>query len=121
MFCGGTPVSQEHLLPRWLSEHFTDDIVDFHLTIELDGSDPEVRPWSGRPFSTTVGGPCRSCNNGWMSDLERRARPLLARMIRGERVTLGVLDVHRLGRRREPSPTSARTRLFIPKQHCRLA
>lgn len=92
VFCGGTPVNQEHALPRWLGELFTDEVVDFSRTIQYRDREPEVRPWRGRPFGATVGGPCARCNGGWMSDLESQASPLLRSLVGGERATLNPVE-----------------------------
>jgi hypothetical protein len=82
VFCGDTPVDQEHVFPQWLGRLFTDDVVDFRATVDLRDQPATTRAWKGRPFSTTVGGPCRGCNSGWMSELESRAAPLLRPMVR---------------------------------------
>jgi hypothetical protein len=94
VFCHGEPVNQEHALPRWLARLFSDEIVDFERTLQLGNAEPEVRPWRGRPFSATVGGPCASCNNGWMSDLEVQAAPLLTPLIRNQDAQLDAGEQH---------------------------
>jgi hypothetical protein len=96
VFCGGSPVTQEHGLPRWMAGLFTDDIVDFSRTIQFGGQEPEVRPWRGRPFSTKVGAACASCNNGWMSQLESEVAPILTPLIRGQGARLDVVQQHLL-------------------------
>ncbi|MEA2442522.1 MAG: hypothetical protein QOH76_3946 [Thermoleophilaceae bacterium] len=94
VFCGGDPVNQEHALPRWASRLFTDEVVDFARTIQYRDSEAEVRPWRGRPFSATVGGPCIACNGGWMSDLEQQVAPILTPLIRGGAGTLDPVAQH---------------------------
>jgi hypothetical protein len=88
VFCGGTPVSQEHVFPDWLAQFFTDDVVDFEALVQDADAAEQRRPWKGRPFSAKVGGPCEGCNNGWMSDLEAQAAPLLKPLVQGGEVTL---------------------------------
>jgi hypothetical protein len=94
VFCGGSPVNQEHALPRWASKLFTDEVVDFARTIQYRDAEPEVRPWRSRPFSATVGGPCVGCNGGWMSDLEQQVAPILTPLIRGGEATLDLPTQH---------------------------
>lgn len=43
-------------------------------------------------------GVCRICNNGWMSDIEREAQPILEPMIRGVRTAVPVRDQEPLAR-----------------------
>lgn len=88
VFCHGQPVNQEHALPRWLARLFSDEIVDFERTLAVGEGDAEVRPWRGRPFSATVGGPCVSCNGGWMSDLESQAAPVLTPLVQNRETRL---------------------------------
>jgi hypothetical protein len=42
------------------------------------------RQWSSRPFATTVKMVCAACNNGWLSQLEGVAKPIIAPLILGE-------------------------------------
>jgi hypothetical protein len=95
VFCGGIPVNQEHALPRWLGRMFTNEIVDFSRTIQYPGSDElDVRLWRGRPFSATVGGPCQTCNGGWMSDLESNAAPIIRPLVNGQDSILSAVEQH---------------------------
>lgn len=96
VFCHGGPVNQEHALPRWLARLFSDEIVEFERTLQLGNAEPEVRPWRGRPFSATVGGPCVSCNNGWMSDLEVQAAALLTLLIHNQDAQIDAVGQHLL-------------------------
>ncbi len=43
----------------------------------------ETKRFPGKPFTITVGAVCPACNEGWMSNLEGRAKPYLAGMIQG--------------------------------------
>lgn len=94
VFCGGTPVSQEHALPKWLGRLFTNEVVDFSRTFQFRGDAADVRPWRGKPFSATVGGPCRTCNSGWMSELETEVQPVLTPLVEGREATLSALSQH---------------------------
>jgi hypothetical protein len=82
VFCGGKPLSREHVVPEWARRLVA---VDAPVTSTRDilGREGRFRDgWAtGRSLEVVVRKVCRACNNGWMADLERRAAPLLAPMI----------------------------------------
>jgi hypothetical protein len=51
-------------------------------TFKLD--DAAFRPWHTYRLDLQVRMACRFCNNGWMSDLETKVRPVVKSMIRGD-------------------------------------
>lgn len=82
VFCEASKPSREHVLPAWISA-------------ELPGSGPfrfaqQDKTWLSKDAGKIVKAVCRGCNHGWMSDLEQKAKPLLAPAIRGERVTFSL-------------------------------
>jgi hypothetical protein len=50
--------------------------------------EPVGKPRRGRPFTRAPYIACKVCNNGWMKDLEDRARPLLLPMLDGFKTVL---------------------------------
>jgi hypothetical protein len=97
-FCGSTTnkKSDEHVWPDWLrgllpGKRKTHKPVRHRFETTLGPG----RVYSTIPFTQTVGGICeRDCNNGWMSDMEKYAKPLLAPMIlASRRVTLDATDM----------------------------
>jgi hypothetical protein len=84
IFCGGGPLTGEHLLPAWLQHVLPsrDPVVQFRQIGKGEGDRHE---WERNPFREKTGFVCRRCNNGWMSRLERAARPVLEPAIRHER------------------------------------
>lgn len=52
-----------------------------------------VTSWQAVAFSDTVRRTCGKCNNGWMHDLEVRARPILTPLIHGEAASLDPIRV----------------------------
>ena len=92
MFCGGTPLSKEHLVPVWISKA----ISKWTPT----GANREYRTskslWTGqrrdttssREFSQKARCVCEACNNVWMSQVEEAAKPFLEPMIWGEEIEL---------------------------------
>ena len=52
-------------------------------------SDGPSRQWEAPIFSATLRDVCRTCNSGWMSDVEELTKELVLPMLRGEEVVLG--------------------------------
>lgn len=91
MFCGASPTTWEHLFSRWTHRFMQPrqlpkavshrgslyvDRRDLH-PVKLPG---QVRDWQ---IKCVCGGDRRSCNGGWMKDLEDRARPSMIPLITG--------------------------------------
>ncbi len=84
VFCGGTPVTNEHVYPRWLAKGFP-EAPPTERAIMVSHSDHDgPRRHSGRLLTTQVKAVCEPCNSGWMSVLEARVQPYLLPMIKGE-------------------------------------
>jgi hypothetical protein len=72
MFCGGRPVTLEHVFPDWLGKALP-------RVRQINVTDDEYRPiWSLGSFNINKKIVCKPCNTGWMSHLEGIVRPLLA-------------------------------------------
>jgi hypothetical protein len=72
-------VTREHVWPDWF-RRFTGEIgVPFphDQQTEVDGESERYKEWEAPPFSLTVRAFCAPCNNGWMSELEDRAKNLI--------------------------------------------
>lgn len=70
--------SREHIFPRWLSAHHDarTEIVTPARFSGMSGEELSRRP--AKPLSAFVcGDVCTTCNNGWMSQVEERVRPIL--------------------------------------------
>jgi hypothetical protein len=90
-FCGSRgPLTKEDAWPRWLNKQLPPSAPGTALDLSLQGN--EVVRASRRTVTSyntaRVAGFCKACNNGWMSELEMRAAPLLLPMIRGQRTSL---------------------------------
>lgn len=85
VFCGGTPLTKEHVLPRWLKVAF-DPTVRRHRYIRL--SVDAVRHHDAPPLNEQVKVVCSDCNSGWMNQLEENVRYFLPGLIRGNLCTL---------------------------------
>lgn len=89
VFCGATPTTKEHVFPRWLLEVIPGEGPITHTWTAPEGSSALSRTWTKDVIDFKAKVVCQQrCNGGWMSQLERRARPVLAPMIRGRRSTL---------------------------------
>lgn len=79
MFCGatGTRFAPEHWIPQWI----------FRAIRPMVGGpishDDGRRRWLKREFDFTVKHVCSTCNGGWMSDIESRARDSVLSLILG--------------------------------------
>ena len=84
VFCGAPADSQEQVWPKWSAPLLADDelLPHFHQIVQ-EGRPDEERRYAKGASSLTVGVVCEGCNNGWMSDLESRAKPYLEPMLRG--------------------------------------
>lgn len=79
LFCGGRPVTKEHVLPTWVYD-----------TLGVVGPMTHVhgaRPTRvARVFDIVLRAVCTSCNNGWLSSIEGHARNVIGPAMAGERV-----------------------------------
>jgi hypothetical protein len=82
LFCGRTPVSSEHAVALWTGDVIPGSGPWMHGHRERHGDDP-IREWSKSAPDLKCNVPCRACNNGWMSALEGRAKPVLTPMFQG--------------------------------------
>lgn len=83
VFCGGSPLTKEHVLPRWLRHHLDYAPQTATWTTRPDGSLNSALSIPVIPGERTVRMVCATCNNGWMSKLETRAEPALRHLIVG--------------------------------------
>lgn len=89
IFCGGTPVTREHLWPDWLRrEAAIAEAFDYRIEQEADGVETRDIKFSRPPFSQVVRAVCAVCNGGWMSTIEANAKPILQDLIHGRGRTL---------------------------------
>lgn len=84
VFCGGGPLTKEHVYPQWLRDALPLASARFKT------SDAEGTPlWEQGTFDIEARVVCEPCNTGWMSDLEGVCGPLLTDpMLYGADLTL---------------------------------
>lgn len=93
IFCGNPLTGQrsrEHVFPRWLMREFDTLAQPFSVTWtdDADGSPRESRELV--MGNLVAGRVCRTCNNGWMSQLEQAASGLLLDVATGRRPLAGL-------------------------------
>ncbi len=106
VFCGealqgkgkGTERSRktdEHITPKWLIEHLA--MGEMPITgMRWDVPSRTVIEQHRHGFRSFVSGRvCAGCNNGWMSDLETEAKPILIRLIADPRVLPSLSEAER--------------------------
>lgn len=90
VICGGTPLTNEHVIPQWLAEPL--GAKDQEVTHAYE-SPPSMgaprREWATTGVDLKVKRVCAECNNGWMNDLERGVQPFLGNLVRGRIAMLG--------------------------------
>lgn len=86
IFCGAGPVTKEDAWPVWLVEH----IGRSRLIASMVGG--KRAPYRTDRIVQRVGCACRKCNNGWMSDLEGLAKPILLPLVDGKPVQILGID-----------------------------
>jgi hypothetical protein len=97
MFCAGTPVTREHLWPDWLRrETQIRERFERRIVQETDGVETRDETFMEPPFDRVVKAVCAACNNGWMSDVEMNAKPILLDLAYEKGRTLDRDDQHRL-------------------------
>lgn len=92
LFCGDPSArSREHAFPNWLNgvllEADAGPSVAERFAV-ADGA-PTLTSWTtDAAAKQTVRKVCGKCNNGWMAELESKAKPLLSPMIKGQAQSL---------------------------------
>jgi hypothetical protein len=99
IFCGGLPLTKEHVLSHWLSPLIRTAMLNYRSIdsyIGAGGVDSAPRMRSGHPSSRRVRCVCGSCNNGWMSSIVDAAKPIVVRLVKGESCRLTAEDQAKL-------------------------
>src|SRR5689334_2998942 len=79
IFCGGRPLSKEHVWPQWIRK-VQGDRGMAHYRREIAG---DMTAWRDVDYNLQVKAVCKPCNHGWMSDLETAVQPILSSLIVG--------------------------------------
>ena len=80
IFCDNNSGSREHFWPKWIHERYAFGPIK----MEAKGKEVIVIPNPELKVKTV----CRTCNNGWMSDLEAESIPVIGEMVDGKPIDL---------------------------------
>ena len=86
IFCGGWPLSKEHIWAKWLRRHLSFDDVSHRsmtATMRPEGRSEFVKKHGGDIRGRGIRCVCEPCNSGWMSALQEKAKPTVLRMLDG--------------------------------------
>jgi hypothetical protein len=78
IFCQRLSTSREHAWPQWLLSSIGDSDPSSKTEALFGPKNPSVT-FTGP--EVTVNSVCERCNNGWMSDLEGHAKPIVAALV----------------------------------------
>lgn len=90
IFCDRPKVTKEHILPQWLNSVLPSDGTHFASIMVRERN--AYRTHLTRALDHVIKMVCKQCNNGWMSELEGAAQPVLTPMIQGRRATLSLVE-----------------------------
>ena len=99
IFCGDSRMSLEHIIPKWAGEVLLRTkpppsrpdmrVVALHTRGSTDKDAGYDREWYTKDAPNfQVRCVCEDCNNGWMSDIEEAAQPIVTAMIEDQTLTL---------------------------------
>jgi len=109
IFCGKAPTTVEHLIPRWAAEVLArtkpppsqpgNVVVPRHKRWS-EGAEVDVdQEWRGKDAPEfRVKCVCAVCNQGWMSNIESAAQPIVTAMIEDQRVILDTGDQEKVAK-----------------------
>src|SRR5437588_2354842 len=87
IFCGKPGLTREHLWADWVKKYIPKDMKNYSslfAVVHPTHSEPRRKEQSGDIRSRRLRVVCKSCNTGWMSRLQEKAKPYLLPLILGE-------------------------------------
>ena len=94
IFCGFEgKLTREHIWADWLRAYIPKDMTSYEagkVTVNMPGIPDKVaaKKIAGDPHSRRVKCVCGTCNSGWMSQLQERAKPVVIPLIEGRGLKL---------------------------------
>jgi hypothetical protein len=87
IFCGSTEnkLTQQHLFASRFRESFEGLIAIGRTMIHTEGN--LVASFPSKPFTDTIGGVCKPCNNVWLNGIEDRVFPVIEPMMARDAAT----------------------------------
>ena len=84
IFCGDTTVTKEHIFPKWFKNYFPEQIFE-NVSGPFTYDDPVGSITKGvtggqeSSYGITSRNVCKTCNNGWMSKLEKEIKGIITK------------------------------------------
>jgi len=78
IFCAAPASSKEDAWPLWLLRQIRTNVP---ARIDAERGTQPLRSWRVVGAGLTVRFVCAPCNNGWMSELENRVKPIVLRLL----------------------------------------
>lgn len=91
IFCGAGGLTKEHMYANWLRNFIPREMIEhrtFTSSESLTQRTISIERRTGDPHSRRIRCVCRTCNNGWMGQLQEDTKPFLAPMLCGESTSL---------------------------------
>ena len=92
IFCGDTPTTREHIWADWLAQYIPKTMPNYVAAQTFLNADRTIEKteklWGGDPRGRRLQIVCRSCNNHWMSELQKAVKPILIPLIAGKSISL---------------------------------
>ena len=104
IFCGNGNLSKEHIWPEWANpyivKHSSKQRVEHFYTIDSDKVPKKLiyKTQQGDVTTKKLRLVCTACNNGWMSQIENKAKPNLLHLIEGSQTMLSQEGQDRIAR-----------------------
>ncbi|RDI21705.1 hypothetical protein [Lentzea flaviverrucosa] len=84
LMCGSDgELSREHAIPAWIGRELNTTSEPVGHRYEGFPGSGISREWTAKCIDIKVKKICKTCNNGWMSRLEKEAEPVLTPLIQG--------------------------------------
>jgi hypothetical protein len=93
IYCDKKAGSEEHVFPQWLRKRFTGSGTLEH---KVNISDPVRFKRRIHDVRITVRSVCKKCNTGWMSDLQKLAKPIIEGLLDETTTSLSLQDCRTL-------------------------
>lgn len=109
IFCNMRPLTKEDYTPKWMRKHELleqsfPNTLNYEDIYEKDPATGRLRSIAtataavvrGDPILHTLEVVCGKCNNGWMSQIQNEAKPILQPMMKGNWPSMGQAESKRL-------------------------
>ena len=96
IFCQKGPVTKEDVWPTWLTSYIPRNLPRHAASISIINPHGKItktrKIWGSDPRSTRAKCVCATCNSGWMSVLQNKAKPIVLPLAQGLKTVLSLDD-----------------------------